>query len=88
MPKPFEERILSFFGDVLFPTLGLRRKLNNCIATIFVGANADDQNLSKKATVICHDENRSSSEKRLHKGTLESYKHVQYVHKSNSLFSM
>ena len=38
----------------------------------FVGPNADEQNLSKKATVICQDENPSSSEKRLRKGTIES----------------
>ena len=69
---PFKERIFTFFGDVLFPTLGFRRKINNCIATLFVGPNADEQNLSKKATVICQDENPSSSEKRLRKGTLES----------------
>ena len=68
----FKERIFTFFGDVLFPTLGFRRKINNCIATLFVGPNADEQNLSKKATVICQDENPSSSEKRLHKGTVES----------------
>ena len=47
-------------------------KIINCIATLFVGANADKQNLSKKATVICQDEKPSSSEKLLHKGTLES----------------
>ena len=64
--------MFTFFGDVLFLTLGLRRKINNCIATLFVGANANEQNLSKKATVICQDENPSSSEKRLRKGTLES----------------
>ena len=65
--------MFTFFGDVLFPTVGLRRKLIlNCIATLFVGANADEPNLSKKATVICQDENPASSEKRLHKGTLES----------------
>ena len=74
--------------DVLFPTLRLRNKINNCIATLFAGPTADEQNLSKKAAVICEDEKPSSSEKRLHKGTLESLKHEQYVHKSNSLFSL
>ena len=38
--------------------------------------------------MICQDEKPSSSEKHLHKGTLESLKHEQYVHKSNSLFSL
>ena len=38
--------------------------------------------------MICQGEKPSSSEKHLHKGTLESLKHEQYVHKSNSLFSL
>ena len=37
--------------------------------------------------MICQDE-KPSSEKHLHKGTLESLKNEQYVHKSNSLFSL
>ena len=41
------------------------------LCTPFVGTNADEQNLSMKATVICQGEKRSPSEKRLHKGTLE-----------------
>ena len=53
-----------------------------------VGPSADEQNLSKKATEICHEEKPSPTEKHLYKGTLESYKHEQYVHKSNSLVSM
>ena len=73
---------IYLFRDVLFPTLRLRNKSNNCIATLFVGPNADEQNLSKKATVICQDE------KRLHKGVLEYLKHEQCVHKSSSLFSL
>ena len=32
----------------------------------------DEQNLSKKAAVICQEENPSPSDKRLLKGTLES----------------
>ena len=36
------------------------------------GPTADEQNSSKKATVIFHYEKISPSEKRLHKGTLES----------------
>ena len=73
---------IYLFRDVLFPTLRLRSKINNCIATLFVGPTADEQNLSKKPTVICQDE------KRLHKGVLEYLKHEQCVHKSNSLFSL
>ena len=38
--------------------------------------------------MISQDEKPSSSEKHLHKGTLESLKQEQYVHKSNSLFSL
>ena len=38
--------------------------------------------------MICQDEKPFSSEKHLHKGTLESLKHEQYVHESNSLFSL
>ena len=45
----------------------------------------DEQHLSKKASVIYQVEKPFSSEKRLYKGTLEWYKHEQYVHKSNSL---
>ena len=80
---------IYFFRGILFPTQGLRSKIDIiCIATLFVGATADEQNLLKKATVICQNEKPSSSEKHLHKGTLESLKHEQYVYKSNSLFSL
>ena len=37
----------------------------------FVDTTADEQNLSKKATVICHDEKLSLSGKRLRKGRLK-----------------
>ena len=74
---PFKERVHLLFRDVLLPTLRLRNKINNCIATLFVGPTADEQNLSKKATVICQDEKPSSSEKHLHKGTLEFLKREQ-----------
>ena len=86
--KPFKERVHLLFHDVLLPTLRFRNKINNCIATLFVGPSVDEQNLSKKAAVICQDEKPSSSEKHFHKGTLESLKREQYVHKSNSLFSL
>ena len=76
------------FRDFLLLTLRLRSKINNCIATLFVGPNADEQNFSRKAAVICQDEKPSSSEKHLHKGTLESLKDAQHVHKSNLFFSM
>ena len=36
-----------------------------------VGPSADEQNLCKKATVICQDEKPSPTEKHLYKGTLE-----------------
>ena len=36
----------------------------------FVDPTADEQNVSKKATVICQDEKPSLSGKRLRKGTL------------------
>ena len=45
--------------------------MNSCIATLFVGPTADEQNLSRKTAVVCQDENPSPSEYRLHKGTLE-----------------
>ena len=61
---------IYLFLDVLFPTLRLRSK-KLCYYS-FLGANADEQNLSKKVAVICQDEKPSPSEKRLHKGTLES----------------
>ena len=38
----------------------------------YVGPSADEQNLSKKATVICRDEKLSPTEKHRYKGTLES----------------
>ena len=38
----------------------------------FVVPNIDEQHLSEKAFVICEDEKPFSSEKRLHKGILES----------------
>ena len=63
--------VISF--NVLFPSLRVKSKelLYHYICVIFfVGPSADEQNLSKKATVICHDEKPSPSEKRLHKGTL------------------
>ena len=57
--------------NVLFPTL--RVKSNELlISTFFVGPSADEQNLSKKATVICQDEKPSPTEKHIYKGTLES----------------
>ena len=71
-----------------FQPWGSEVKLILRVATLFVGPTADEQNLSMKASVICQDEKPSPSEKRLHKGTLESLKHEQYVHKSNSLFSL
>ena len=63
--------VISF--NVLFPSLRVKSKelLYHYICVIFfVGSSADEQNLSKKATVICHDEKPSPSEKCLHKGTL------------------
>ena len=45
---------------------------NNCVTSFFVGPNADEQNSSKKASVICQVEKPSSSEKRLQKGIIES----------------
>ena len=45
---------------------------NNCVTTLFVGPNTHEQQLSKKASVICQVEKPSSSEKRLQKGILES----------------
>ena len=60
--------------NVLFPTL--RVKSNEVLISTFllfyVGPSADEQNLSKKATVICHDEKPSPTEKHLYKGTVES----------------
>ena len=62
--------------NVLFPTL--RVKSNELLIATFVlfffclVPSADEQNLSKKATVICHDEKSSPTEKHLYKGTLES----------------
>ena len=62
--------------NVLFPTL--RVKSNGLLIATFVlfffclVPSADGQNLSKKATVICHDEKSSPTEKHLYKGTLES----------------
>ena len=41
------------------------------LSLFFVGPNADEQDLSKKAAVICQDVKASSSVKSLHKGTLE-----------------
>ena len=38
--------------------------------------------------MICQDQKPSPSEKRRHKGIVESQKHEQHVHKSNSLFSV
>ena len=38
----------------------------------FVGRNENEPHLSKEASVIGQDEKPSSSEKRLHKGILES----------------
>ena len=45
---------------------------NNCVSSLFVGPNTDEQQFSKKASVICKVEKPSSSEKRLQKGILES----------------
>ena len=63
--------------NVLFLTL--RVKSNELLIATFVllfffclVPSADEQNLSKKATVICHDEKSSPTEKHLYKGTLES----------------
>ena len=60
--------------NILFPSLRVKTKeLLYCyICTLFVGPTTDEQNLSMKATVICHYGKPSPSEKRLHKGTLES----------------
>ena len=41
------------------------------LSMFFVGPNTDEQNISKKAPVICQDEKASSSAKSLHKGTLK-----------------
>ena len=38
----------------------------------FVVPNTDEQHLSEKSSVVCQVEKPSSSEKRLHKGILES----------------
>ena len=60
--------------NISFPSLRVKSKelLYYYIFILFlVGSTADEQNLSMKATVICHDEKPSPSEKRLHKGTLE-----------------
>ena len=46
------------------------------LCTPFVGTNADEQNLSMKATVICQGEKRSPSEKHLHKGTLQNIRNM------------
>ena len=65
-------KIVIFF-NVLFLSLRVKSKelLYHYICVIFfVGSSADEQNLSKKAIVICHDEKPSPSEKCLHKGTL------------------
>ena len=62
--------------NVLFPTL--RVKSNKLLIATFVlfffclVPSADEQNLSKKAIVICRDEKSSPTEKHLYKGTLES----------------
>ena len=45
---------------------------NNCVTTLFAGPSTDEQQSSKKASVICQVEKPSSSEKRLQKGILES----------------
>ena len=64
-----KERVFTF-GDVLLLTLNFRSKFYNCIATLFVGPSADEQNLSRKAVVIFQDHNEkpSPSEKHLRKG--------------------
>ena len=62
--------------NVLFPSP--RVKSNELLIATFVllffclVPSTDEQNLSKKATVICHDERSSPTEKHLYKGTLES----------------
>ncbi|XP_073230751.1 uncharacterized protein [Porites lutea] len=45
------------------------KRLVEQMLAISRGPSADEQNLSKKATVICQDENPPPSEKRLHKGS-------------------
>ena len=52
---------------------------NNCVTTLFVGPNTHEQQLSKKASVICQVEKPSSSEKRLQKGILGSVNNVNNV---------
>ena len=53
----------------------------------FVGSNTDEQDLSKKAAVICQDVKASSSVKSLQKG-IESWKNEHNIYKSKSLFFM
>ena len=61
--------------NVLFPTLRVKSNellISTFVFFFYVGPSADEQNLSKKATVICQDEKPSPTEKHLYKGTLES----------------
>lgn len=51
--------------------------VKNGVAIFFVAPNEDEQHLSKEDSVIGQDEKPSSSEKRLHKGILESQ--IYYV---------
>lgn len=46
--------------------------VENGVTNFFLVPNADEQQLSEKASAICEDEKPSSSEKRLRKGILES----------------
>ena len=60
---------------------------NNCVTTLFLGPNKHEQQLPKKASVICQVEKPSSSEKRLQKGILESQvNNITCIFKSKSLF--
>ena len=45
--------------------------VENGVTNFFLVPNADEQQLSEKASAICEDEKPSSSVKRLHKGILE-----------------
>ena len=73
---PISESLkIAIHFNVLFPTL--RVKSNELLIATFafffcLVPSADEQNLSKKATVICHDEKSSPAEKHRCKGTLES----------------
>ena len=60
--------ILSNFHSNNWPVTLVK----NGVTIFFVAPNEDEQHLSKEDSVIGQDEKPSSSEKRLHKGILES----------------